>query len=239
MFGPCAVKRRVLKDELDDFAMARSDSIRSRFEITPRQRPQPTPAPPKCLATSRDQVVKLGFAGEKGSGQNTRQRLFGHAEDRRNAPTCLTLREENCATRSVPQAMKSTLVTFPWGNPREAELSLRAHRAPSLEHSTAEVAYQEGAGQMSYSSSDASEPVVVLETNDGLAVGLAKGSLEEADIPFFVFDGVRKHGPNFVGPYSLNTWIQVLVPRDREAEARELLMPLLNPEPDGQQGVES
>ena len=51
----------------------------------------------------------------------------GRDEDRigdfvgqRNAPTSLTLREDICALRSAPHAMKSQFFTIPWGVPREA-----------------------------------------------------------------------------------------------------------------------
>jgi hypothetical protein len=53
-----------------------------------------------------------------------------------------------------------------------------------------------------------------------LAIGLAKTLLEEAGIRFFAMDqnvAARQESGNFLG------WWDVRVPRDREAEAREIL----------------
>jgi hypothetical protein len=72
------------------------------------------------------------------------------------------------------------------------------------------------------------ELVVVLETNDGVQLAMATGLLEEAEIPFYVLNQITKL-VNDVNPF-LNKWVRLQVPRDREAEARELLEPLLHPE---------
>ena len=56
--------------------------------------------------------------------------------------------------------------------------------------------------------------------SDPIAIGLAEALLEEAEIPFFAMDrntAARQESGNFIG------WWNVRVPRDREAEARELL----------------
>jgi len=53
-----------------------------------------------------------------------------------------------------------------------------------------------------------------------LAIGLAKSLLEEAGIPFFLMGQnvwARQESGNFIG------WLDVRVPHDREAEAREIL----------------
>ena len=53
-----------------------------------------------------------------------------------------------------------------------------------------------------------------------LAVSLAKSLLEEAGIPFFTMgqnSAARQESGNFLG------WWSVRVPREREAEAREIL----------------
>jgi hypothetical protein len=63
--------------------------------------------------------------------------------------------------------------------------------------------------------------VVVLETDDGVQLALAKGLLEEAGIPFFVLGQIATLVQD-VDPF-LHKWVRVQVPRDREAEARELL----------------
>jgi hypothetical protein len=72
------------------------------------------------------------------------------------------------------------------------------------------------------------ELVVVLESNSGVQLAMAKGLLEEAGIPFFVLGQITRL-VNDVTPF-LNKWVSLQVPRDREAEARELLEPLLHPE---------
>jgi hypothetical protein len=66
------------------------------------------------------------------------------------------------------------------------------------------------------------ELVTVLEGDDPLLINLAKASLTEADIPFFVLGeelGLRL-GP--VGSF-IQPWRRIQVAADREQEARELL----------------
>jgi hypothetical protein len=63
--------------------------------------------------------------------------------------------------------------------------------------------------------------VVVVETNDRIQLALIRGLLEDADIPFFVLGQIATLVQD-VDPF-LHKWIRVQVPRDREAEARELL----------------
>jgi hypothetical protein len=66
--------------------------------------------------------------------------------------------------------------------------------------------------------------VAVFESNDRFALSLAKGSLEDAGIPFWT------HGDESAAHLALSPVIfpscQFLVPRHREAEARELLASL-------------
>ena len=55
---------------------------------------------------------------------------------------------------------------------------------------------------------------------DPVAIGLAKSLFEEAEIPFFEMSQnlpARQESGNFIG------WFDVRVPREREAEAREIL----------------
>ena len=56
--------------------------------------------------------------------------------------------------------------------------------------------------------------------SDPVAIGLAKCLLQEAEIPFFEMSQnlpARQESGNFIG------WFDVRVPREREAEAREIL----------------
>jgi hypothetical protein len=56
--------------------------------------------------------------------------------------------------------------------------------------------------------------------NNPVAIGLAESLLHEAEIPFFAMDrnvAARQDSGNFLG------WWNVRVPREREAEARDLL----------------
>lgn len=71
--------------------------------------------------------------------------------------------------------------------------------------------------------------VVVLETNDGFQLALVKGLLEEAGIPFFVLGQITTLVTDVDG--FLKKWVRVQVPRDREAEARQLLEDLAAVEP--------
>jgi len=72
------------------------------------------------------------------------------------------------------------------------------------------------------------ELVVVLETSDRMQLAMAKGLLEDAGIPFFVLGQIATLVSDVDG--FLHKWVRLQVPRDREAEARELLQPLLEPE---------
>lgn len=69
--------------------------------------------------------------------------------------------------------------------------------------------------------------VVVLETNDSFQAALAKGLLEEAGIPFFVLGQITTLVNEVDG--FLRKWVRLQVPRDREAEARELMEQMLQP----------
>lgn len=73
--------------------------------------------------------------------------------------------------------------------------------------------------------------VVVLETNDSIQLAMAKGLLEEANIPFFVLGQIATLVQDVDG--FLRKWVRVQVPRDREAEARELLESMALPEDEG------
>jgi hypothetical protein len=69
---------------------------------------------------------------------------------------------------------------------------------------------------------------VVLETNNGIQLALARGLLRDAGIPFFVLGQIATLVQD-VDPF-LRKWVRLQVPKDREVEARELLEPLLKPE---------
>lgn len=71
--------------------------------------------------------------------------------------------------------------------------------------------------------------VVVLETNDAIQLAMAKGMLEDAGIPFYVLGQITTLIQD-VDPF-LRKWVRLQVPRDREAEARRLVEPLLQPAP--------
>jgi hypothetical protein len=62
---------------------------------------------------------------------------------------------------------------------------------------------------------------------------MARGLLEDAGIPFFILGQIATLVQD-VDPF-LNKWVRLQVPRDREAEARELLQLILEPE-DSPQG---
>ena len=70
--------------------------------------------------------------------------------------------------------------------------------------------------------------VVVLETNDRIQLALVKGLLEDAGIPFFVLGQIATLVQDVDG--FLHKWVRVQVPRDREAEARELVEALEQPD---------
>ena len=69
--------------------------------------------------------------------------------------------------------------------------------------------------------------VVVLETNDPIQLALAKGVLEEAEIPFYVLGRIATLITDVDG--FLHKWVKLQVPRNRETEARELLEEVLQP----------
>jgi len=78
------------------------------------------------------------------------------------------------------------------------------------------------------------ELVVVLETNDRIQLALAKGLLENAGIPFFILGQIATLVQDVDG--FLKKWVRLQVPRDREAEARELLEAMLQPVEDAETG---
>jgi hypothetical protein len=63
--------------------------------------------------------------------------------------------------------------------------------------------------------------VAVFESSDSFTVGLAKGSLEDAGIPFWMLDD--ETGAHLALSPVMFPSCQLLVNKDREAEARELL----------------
>jgi hypothetical protein len=71
------------------------------------------------------------------------------------------------------------------------------------------------------------ELVTVFESNDDFAIALAKGSLEDSGIPFWIHSD-EAHGRLLLGPIMFPS-CRFLVPKDREAEARELLQLLESP----------
>ena len=69
---------------------------------------------------------------------------------------------------------------------------------------------------------DDDDPGVLVQTgiNNPIAIGLAASLLREAEIPFFVMDqnsAAQQENGNCFG------WWSVRVPKEREAEAREIL----------------
>ena len=71
--------------------------------------------------------------------------------------------------------------------------------------------------------------VVVLDTNDPIQLAIAKSLLEDAEIPYFVLGQIATLVTD-VDPF-LHKWEQLQVPRDREAEARELLAEMQQEQP--------
>ena len=71
------------------------------------------------------------------------------------------------------------------------------------------------------------ELVVLLESNEPVQIAMATGLLEDAGIPFFVLGNITRL-VNDVTPL-LNKVVRVQVPRDREAEARDVLAQLSEP----------
>ena len=75
---------------------------------------------------------------------------------------------------------------------------------------------------MSHEPAGESDLDVVIRTGitNPIGIGLAESLLQEAGIPFFAMDrnvAARQESGNFLG------WWNVRVPREREAEAREIL----------------
>jgi hypothetical protein len=64
--------------------------------------------------------------------------------------------------------------------------------------------------------------VTVFETDDGLAIALAKGLLSDAEIPFHVFGDEIGSRPG-AGDSLIHRSYRVHVAADREDEARDLL----------------
>ena len=69
--------------------------------------------------------------------------------------------------------------------------------------------------------------VIVFETNDAIKLAMAKGLLDDAGIPYFELGQIATLVQG-VDAF-LHKWVRVQVPRDREAEARDLLEPVMDP----------
>ena len=70
------------------------------------------------------------------------------------------------------------------------------------------------------------DTVIQTGMRDPVAIGLAKSLFEEAGIPYFVMDqnlAARQESGNILG------WVRIRVPREREAEAREILESVAHP----------
>ena len=70
-------------------------------------------------------------------------------------------------------------------------------------------------------STQLSNLVIVLETSDRIQLAMAKGLLEDAGIPLFIQGQIATLVQEVDG--FLRKRLRLEVPRDREAEARELL----------------
>ena len=77
--------------------------------------------------------------------------------------------------------------------------------------------------------------VEVLETKDAIQLAMAKGLLEDAGIPFYLLGQITRL-VNDVDPF-LQKHVRIQVPRDREAEAQEILEMLLQPVAEGDGGT--
>jgi Putative prokaryotic signal transducing protein len=71
------------------------------------------------------------------------------------------------------------------------------------------------------------DPVIVLVTNDQIQLAMAKGLLEAEGIPFVALGEITTLVTD-VDPL-LHKRVEIQVPRDSEAEAREALGPVLQP----------
>jgi hypothetical protein len=69
-------------------------------------------------------------------------------------------------------------------------------------------------------------PVVVLETNNTIQLAMARGLLDEAEIPYNL-NGQIATLVTDVDPM-LHKWVRIEVPADCEEEALEALAPVLN-----------
>ena len=78
--------------------------------------------------------------------------------------------------------------------------------------------------------------VVVLETNDQTQLALVKGLLDDAGIPYFILGQITTLVTDVDG--FLRKWVRVQVPRDREAEVRELLEAMSQPDASPEGAVE-
>lgn len=72
------------------------------------------------------------------------------------------------------------------------------------------------------------DPVIVLVTNDQIQLAMAKGLLESAEIPFLALGEITTLVTD-VDPL-LHKWVEIQVPGDYEAQARDVLATVLQPE---------
>lgn len=73
------------------------------------------------------------------------------------------------------------------------------------------------------------DTVELLTACDSIQLGMARGLLEDAGIPFVLLGRIATL-VNDVDPF-VQKRVRIQVPRDREAEAREVLDLIINPDP--------
>jgi len=74
-----------------------------------------------------------------------------------------------------------------------------------------------------------SDLTVVLETNNGIQLALAKGLLDDAGMPYYVQGQIATLVQD-IDPF-MHKWVRLQVPRQSVQEALEILEPVLHPRP--------
>lgn len=72
------------------------------------------------------------------------------------------------------------------------------------------------------------DPVIVMVTNNAIQLAMAKGLLECAQIPFLALGEITALVAG--SDPLLHKWVEIQVPRDVEAEARDILAQILEAE---------
>jgi len=146
MLRPGPKKSGIIEKKSNHVLMPRTSSTGKSLDVTTSERTQPSPAPAEHMHAARGGVFSSQFAGEKSARKRVHHVSVRPHRRRQSAPTSLTLCEQSCFSSSAAHATKCQLFTFPWGNPREAQIGPKPNPSQLGALARRERSYQHTSG---------------------------------------------------------------------------------------------